>query len=134
MRTVLNMCRAWAIPVLGLAKYLWVFSLGIQTVGLSTSAMAAAMPVVYQTGFERTQGYDTNLDLVGQNGWLGAGSGGNGVVPGFFPGRGQQAYVGFAPPNPGYDSLFVYRPLNRNLLQAQFSVNIAVADSSTSQY
>jgi hypothetical protein len=96
--------------------------------------MAAAMPVVYQTAFERTQGYNTNLDLVGQNGWLGAGSGGNGVLPGFFPGRGQQAYLGFAPPNPGYDSLFIYRPLNRNLSQAQFTVNMAVADSSNSQY
>lgn len=115
-------------------KDLLALCFGVAAVGLSTSPVFAAMPVVYLTAFERTQGYDTNLDLVGQNGWLGAGSGGNGVVPGFFPGHGQQAYIGFAPPNPGYDSLFVYRPLNRNLSQAQFSVNMAVIDSSNNQY
>ena len=96
--------------------------------------MFAAMPVVFQTAFERSQGYDTNLDLVGQNGWVSAGSGGNGLVTGFFPGRAQQAYVGFAPPNSGDSSLFVYQPLNKNLSQAQFSVTMMVADSSNNQY
>ena len=128
------MRRPSAGPVPGLAKNLRAFCLGMLTVALGTSPVFAAMPVVYQTAFERSQGYDTNLDLVGQSGWLGSGSGGNGVLPGFFPGRGQQAYLGFAPPNPGYDSLFVYRPLNRNLSQAQFTVNMAVADSSNNQY
>src|SRR5215831_1066118 len=116
------------------AENLLALCLGIVAVRLFTSPVFATMPVVYQTGFERAQGYDTNLDLVGQNNWLGVGSGGNGVVPGFFPGRGQQAYIGFAPPNPGYDSLFVYRPLNRNLSQAQFSVDMSVVDSSNNQY
>jgi hypothetical protein len=134
MTTALNQRRCSAVPVLDLAKGLLALCFGIVTVGLSTGPSFAAMPVVYQTAFERSQGYDTNLDLVGQNGWVGAGSGGNGLVTGFFPGRGQQAYIGFAPPNPGYDSLFVYRPINRNLSQAQFSVTMAVADSSNAQY
>ena len=134
MATVLNQRRSSAVPVLVLPKGLLALCFGIVTGLLSTSPVFAAMPVVYQTGFERNQGYDTNLDLVGQNGWTGAGSGGNGLVTGFFPGRGQQAYIGFAPPNPGYDSLFVYRPLNKNLSQAQFCVTMAVADSTNTQY
>jgi hypothetical protein len=87
--------------------------------------------MIYQTGFEVTEGYTTNLDLVGQKGWRGAGSGGNGVVSGLFPGKGQQAYVGFTSPATNDTSLFVYQPINKNLPQVQFSVTMAILDSTT---
>ena len=99
--------------------------------GLWLQTGAGAATVIYQTGFEAAQGYNTNADLVGQKGWLGAGSGGNGLVSGFFPGSGEQAYVGFSPPLTNDTSLFVYQPVNRNLPQAQFSVTMAIEDSTT---
>jgi hypothetical protein len=87
--------------------------------------------VVYQTGFETSEGYSTNADLVGQNGWVGFGSGGNGITTGFLQRTGQQAYVGFAPPAANDASLFVYRSINQNASQVQFSVTFAIIDSTT---
>ena len=42
--------------------------------GLSTAFLPAA--TIYSTGFQASEGYNTNLDLVGQNGWRKLGSGG----------------------------------------------------------
>jgi hypothetical protein len=98
---------------------------------LVSGGRASAATVIYQTGFEPSEGYDANLDLVGQKGWVGAGSGGNGLTSGFFPGRGQQAYIGFTQTVAGAQALFVYQPLNQSPTQAQFSVTMAVIDSST---
>jgi hypothetical protein len=95
------------------------------------SVAPAQAVVVYQTGFEASEGYSTNADLVGQNGWVGCGSGGNGIVTNFLQKAGQQAYVGFAPPNTNDASLFVYHSVNQNASQIQFSVTFAVIDSST---
>jgi hypothetical protein len=94
---------------------------------------AATGPVIYHTGFEASEGYTTNLDLAGQNGWLSDGSGGNGIITGFFPQGGQQAYIGFAPPSAG-NSLFLFQPINKKLSRAQFSVTMAIADSTTTNY
>lgn len=94
----------------------------------------SAGTLLYQTGFEASEGYQTNQDLVGQQGWIGQGSGGNGLLTGFFPGKGQQAYLGFLPPNPGDQSLFVYHPINKNLPRAQFSVTMGVFDSGNTNY
>jgi hypothetical protein len=95
---------------------------------------AAVGTVVYETHFEPSGGYNTNLDLIGQGGWTGAGSGGNGIVTEFFAGRGQQAYVGFSPPAPGDRTLFVYPPVNKNLSHVQFSVRMAIFGSSNSNW
>ncbi|MBI3851418.1 MAG: hypothetical protein HY298_14250 [Verrucomicrobia bacterium] len=94
---------------------------------------------IYSTGFEAAEAYNRNFDLVGQNGWVGAGSGGNGLVTNFFPGLGQQAYIGFAPPNPGYDMLNVWRPINlvpdlTNRPIVKFSVMMEIDDSTNGQY
>ena len=91
----------------------------------------AAAPVIYQTSFEPSEGYQTNTDLAGQKGWVGAGSGGNGLVSGFFAGKGYQAYVGYSPPLAGDNSLFVYQPINKKLPQVQFSAIMSIEDSST---
>ena len=88
----------------------------------------AAGPVIYHTGFEVSEGYSTNADLAGQNGWVAYGSGGNGIVDRFFSLPGQQAYIGYT--NAGDPNLFLYQPINRMLSHAQFSVMMAIADSS----
>ena len=67
----------------------------------------AATTNVYSTQFEAAQGYNINLDLIGQAGWLGSGTGGNGLLTNAMPGQGQQAYIGFDAPNPADDMLFV---------------------------
>jgi hypothetical protein len=98
---------------------------------LVSAARTRAATPTYYTGFEAWEGYDANFELVGQNGWAGVGSGGNGLLNGFFSGQGQQAFVGYAPPDSGEYSLFIYQPLNLNLSHAQFSVSMAIHDSTT---
>ena len=101
--------------------------------------MIAAPVNVFSTQFEAAEGYSTALDLVGQNSWVGDGSGGNGILANFIAGQGQQAYVGFSPPAAGEDQLYVWRPINTNLLAAglpiaTFSVLMRVADSTNNEY
>ena len=98
--------------------------------GLLVCTNCSVAVAIYQTGFEPSEGYDTNKVLVGQKGWLGAGSGGNGLEGGFFPGSGVQAYIGFSPPATGDANLFVYQPINKTLPQVQFSVTMAIIDST----
>lgn len=99
-----------------------------------TAAHSARGVVLYQTGFEITEGYDTNADLVGQQGWIGVGSGGNGMVSGWFAGRGEQAYIGYSRPLSNDAALYVYQPLDKKLPQAQFNVTLAIEDSSNTNY
>jgi hypothetical protein len=88
--------------------------------------------VIYQTGFEATEGYNTNKDLAGQNGWMQDGAGGNGLLTGYFPTKGQQAYVGFAESPDKQPWIFLFQPLNKHVSHVQFSVTMAIADSSSS--
>ena len=90
--------------------------------------------ILYQTGFEFSQGYSTNLDLTGQQGWKGQTAGGNGIVDGWFPGKGQQAYVGFLPPTNGDTGVFEYQPISKALAQAQFSALMAIENSSNTNW
>jgi hypothetical protein len=95
---------------------------------------------VYSTGFEASEGYNLSLDLIGQSGWTGFGSGGNGLVTNFFPGLGQQAYIGYVPPaSTNDDVLSVWRPINidpipTNMLTVRFSVFMEIVDSSNENY
>lgn len=108
--------------------------------GLSAGPFAVAAPTnVFFTQFETSEGYNPELDLVGQNSWVGDGSGGNGLLTNFFAGQGQQAYVGFSAPNPGDDQLYVWRPINFDPVAAgrpvvTFSVLMRVADSTNGEY
>jgi hypothetical protein len=101
---------------------------------LSPSPRCLAAALIYRTGFEVSEGYSTNRDLVGQKGWISSGSGGNGILGGVFPGEGQSAYVGFSPPLSGDSYLFVYQPINKNLPRVQFSAHCSVFDSSNTNW
>jgi len=115
-------------------------TLGWWLLGFGLPPVASAAPTnVFFTQFEASEGYSTNADLWGQNSWTGAGSGGNGILSGFIPGQGQQAYVGFSPPDAGGDQLYVWRPINFNPLAAglpvvNFSVLMRIADSTNNEY
>jgi hypothetical protein len=103
---------------------------------------APAATVIYATGFEVEEGYsaaDELLPLRGQMGWIGEGSGGNGLVTNFFEGFGQQAFVGFAPPAPKDDLLNIWRPViyqppGPGQPVVKFSVLMQVVDSTNGQY
>jgi hypothetical protein len=99
---------------------------------VSTHCIAGAL--IYSTAFETSEGYNANLDLAGQKGWQYEGSGGNGLLSGIFPGRGQQAFIGYAPPATGGDYLFLYQPINRAFAQVQFSVTMSIVDSTTTNW
>jgi hypothetical protein len=115
-------------------------ALGLPTIALVALTSAFAAPTnVFFTQFEPGQGYSTNFDLVGQGGWLGQGTGGNGIVSNYIAGQGLQAYIGFAAPNPGEDYFVAYHPLNFNPLAAKqpivkFSVLMSIEDSTNGNY
>lgn len=94
---------------------------------------------VFETGFEPDENYDIELDLIGQNGWVGVGTGGTGLVADFFEGLGQQAYIGFSPPDGSEDFLSVWRPLNLDPVSegvplVRFDVVIEIVDSENERY
>ncbi|MHB9007987.1 MAG: S8 family serine peptidase [Limisphaerales bacterium] len=94
--------------------------------------------VIYETGFEAAEGFNGQLPLAGQGGWLELGGGGNGIVFDIFPGSGQQGYLGWTPPNPG-ENAYVWRPLNftpqtNTRPVVRFSVRMGIQDSSNYAY
>lgn len=99
----------------------------------------AAPTNVFFTQFEAGEGYNTTADLVGQNNWTSQGTGGNGVVTNFIVGQGQQAYIGYSPPDPGDEIFFVWRPINFKPIAAglplvRFSVLMSIRDSENNNY
>jgi hypothetical protein len=100
-------------------------------------AAPASERVLFETGFEQFEGYDPDFDLSGQNGWIGLGSGGNGVLAGPIQGfQGQVAYVGFNPPSGTNDLLNLFRPValvpvGNSLPLITFKVSFQVFDSTT---
>ena len=109
-------------------------------------AFAIALPAgatirtnIFSTQFETSEGYSTATNLVDQNGWLGSGSGGNGLVTNYIAGQGQQGFIGFFPPDPGDDQLIVWRPINfatipTNIAAVQFSVLMSIVDSFNTNF
>lgn len=107
--------------------------------GLQAQPRPSYGDTVYSTGFEVAEGYDPGLELVGQNNWIGFGSGGNGILTNFFEGYGQQAYIGFAPPAPKDEVLNVWRPIglapiNPGQPIVKFTVMMQIVDSTNGQY
>jgi hypothetical protein len=93
----------------------------------------AQSTLLYQTKFERAEGYDPALELAGQGGWAIEGTGGNGILENFFEGEGQQAFIGFAPPTAGSITT-VWRPIGFTPAPAasvvHFSVTMQVVPST----
>ncbi len=79
--------------------------------GMVMLAWAQEPVTIYYTGFEYGEGYRTDYTLVGQNGWVGWGSGGNGIVTNYFEGGGQQAYIGAFAPEEAEEYFNTWRPL-----------------------
>jgi hypothetical protein len=116
-------------------------TLVISTIFCSNSATAQTNQsrVIYSTSFEVSEGYDPQFTLVGQQGWLGFGSGGSGLLTNFFKGFGQQGYIGFAAPAQKDDLFNVWRPfqsvsLSSNTPVVKFSVMMQIVDSANGQY
>ncbi len=72
--------------------------------------LSHASTVIYQTGFEKSEGYDPAFTLSGQRGWVSEGSGGNGLLDAFVD-LGQQAYIGFTGPTAADNSTSLFRPI-----------------------
>lgn len=103
------------------------------------TASAGYTNVLFSTGFEASEGYDGAFTLRGQVGWVGEGSGGNGLVTNFFTGMKQQAFIGYFPPDTNDTLLSVYQPVHYAPKAGQaehvrFEVDMSVIDSSNGQY
>jgi hypothetical protein len=115
-------------------------SLVVSVICLCTRHSVMAAPTnVFFTQFETSEGYSTTNDLAGQGPWIRSGSGGNGIVTNFFPGKGQQAYVGYWPPDPGDDQLVIwptnqFNPVAAGLPLMKFSVQMQITDLLTGDY
>ncbi len=105
---------------------------------LSGTRFAAAQDsvTVYSTAFEAAEDYDEGFELAGQNGWVAEGTGGNGLLPGRFPGEGVQGYLGtFEPLNEGELATSLWRPVNYAPVAegrpiVTFTVDMEISDST----
>lgn len=116
------------------SKSRWLVLLSLIGACLGAITASATTATVYATRFETTEGFSPSMDLTGQGGWSGIGSGGNGIVSNFFEGYGQQAYIGFSPPSSGFTSLGLWKPLtfdSSNASVMRFTVDMSLIDSST---
>lgn len=115
-------------------------SAGAVTSQVARLTVVGASGVIYQTGFEIAQGFNTNDDnLIGQGGWKGDGTGGNGIANEYMTGKGQQAFIGYdAPWNKNEDHLYAYYPINLSPVPTnqlvRFSVLLEIMDSSNGYY
>ncbi len=136
MKTMLRSDRSPVLRRAGVAALgLW---LGL-VAACSALAQTNDLVVLYSTGFEVSEGFDPDYTLVGQGGWLGYGTGGNGMVSNAFVGEGQQAFIGYNPPEDTNDFLNVWRPAtftpaSGEPARARFSVWMAIVDSSNDSY
>lgn len=97
--------------------------------------------ILYATAFEPAEGFDRGFNLAGQEGWRRSGSGGNGLVTNAFEGRGQQAYIGYFPPEGGTNYLYLWHPINyqppTNDLSAarlRFSTSMQIVNSTNQSF
>lgn len=103
---------------------------------LSAPAFSAPATTVYSTTFDTDENYNDANELIGQNGWIGEGTGGNGLLNDRFPNEGQQAYVGFYEPlNDGELSLSAWHPINyapltENKPIVTFTTTMEIVDST----
>jgi hypothetical protein len=122
-------------------------ALWMASFGLAAAELPVGSRVLYETGFERFEGFSAENDLAGQSSWIGyatdlAGNsvalGGNGLLPGPTDGfYGQTAYIGFNAPAATAD-FNVWHPINLApvgdvLPVVQFTVAFQIEASSDGQ-
>lgn len=95
-----------------------------------------ASRILYETRFEASEGFSDSLTLVGQQGWVGVGTGGNGLVSDFFSGEGQHAFLGFEAPPTNETAVSVWRPVGfqpgpSDPTLVRFTVLMSIEDSVT---
>jgi hypothetical protein len=116
---------------LGLAVLGWAFLQSTQPVHADT--------ILYQTGFEASEGFSTNLLLGGQGGWLNNWDNGNGIVSGYIAGQGQHAYLGYnSPISTNQYGVSVWHPLNVTNFAPNQPIRVSalmeIVDSSNKRY
>lgn len=79
----------------------------------------AGVQVLYETGFEYSEGFDAAYELPGQAGWVGFPYDTNsfavnssGIISNTVAAPSQEAYVGFFTPNPLRNFVSVWKPVN----------------------
>ena len=79
--------------------------------GLAATALGQTR-TLHHSGFEPEQDFDMEFTLIGQGGWQGEGTGGNGLLENNFEGMGQQAYIGYWPPEEATETFTsLWRPV-----------------------
>lgn len=107
-------------------------------------AAQAEVQVLYSTGFEYSEGFDTTYELPDQEaGWVGypyypnaTNVNSSGIISNAIAPPSQEAYVGFFTPNPRRSSVSVWKPLNHdptNRPLVNFEVLMCITPSSASQ-
>ncbi|MCI0534988.1 MAG: hypothetical protein L0Z50_07155 [Verrucomicrobiales bacterium] len=102
-------------------------------------AQTGASLSLYQTNFEFSEGFDPGFSLVGQGGWVGSDTGGNGLVAGFFEDHNQHAFLGFTLPLVK-DTAFlnVWKPISfipsATQSTVQFSVRMQIVPSTDGHF
>ncbi|MEC7882335.1 MAG: hypothetical protein VYB35_05450 [Verrucomicrobiota bacterium] len=114
-------------------KHPWVYSFFI----FFCAVVFIQSQVIYQTGFEPEEGYDLQYTLAEQSGWQADGTSGNGLIKDTFQDLGNQAYIGFWPPqNDDEGYINIWRPIESQKTDnkiIRFSVVMMIADSEDTQ-
>ena len=117
----------------------WLALVAAAWVGLVHGQEPTSNNLVYLSEFEPGEGFLYGQPLRGQMGWVGEGSGGNGLVTNYFENYGQHAFIGFNAPAPKDAFLNLWKPLafspqGPNLPVVRFSVLMEIDDSSNGFY
>ena len=103
---------------------------------MATNALGQVR-TLYYSDFEQGQDYDMEFTLIGQGGWQGEGTGGNGLVEDNFEGLGQQGYIGYWPPledSEEYTSLWrSLEGIDPEETKVTFTVLMMIVDSTNDQ-
>src|SRR2546422_6024801 len=109
---------------------------------LALILLIAALPqlcrgsTIFSTGFEQSEGYNMGFTLVGQQGWVGVGTGGTDV---FSQNNNQLGLIGnWAPTSDSETFTSVWRPINLTTIPSngivRFAVDMTIIDSSNGSY
>lgn len=111
--------------------------------GICVGCKQALAEVLYATGFEYSEGFDSAYELPWQGGWVGepyddspGAINSSGIISNAVAPPSQQAYVGYFAPNPRSSFVSVWRPVNfvptnQPIVQFDVFMNITASSSLT---